>query len=63
MPEQIENRMVCEHEHYKVVCRCHIKGCDIYEDEYFYDFDGDVVCADCMEDYVKEHYRRIFNGY
>ena len=43
MPEQIENRMVCERDYYKVVCRCHVKGCDIYEEDYFYDFDGDIV--------------------
>ena len=63
MPEQIENRMVADYcREYKVVCRCHIKGCDIYEDDYFYDFDGDIVCSDCMEDYVNEHFRRKIYG-
>ena len=63
MPEQIENRMVAEYyREPKIVCRCHFKGCDIYEEEYFYDFDGDIVCSDCMEDYVKEHFRRSIDG-
>lgn len=60
MPEQIENRMVSEPEpKYRTVCRCDSCGSDIYEGDYFYDFDGDIICADCMEDYVKEHFRRI----
>lgn len=63
MPEQIENRMVSEPEpKYRTVCRCDSCGSDIYEGDYFYYFDGDIICADCMEDYVNEHFRRCIDG-
>ena len=63
MPEQIENRMVAESEPmYRTVCRCDSCCSDIYEGDYFYDFDGDIICADCMEDYVNEHFRRCIDG-
>lgn len=63
MPEQIENRMVSEPEpKYRTVCRCDSCGSDIYEGDYFYYFDGDIICADCMEYYVNEHFRRCIDG-
>ena len=63
MTEQIENRMVSEPEpKYMTVCRCDSCGSDIYECDYFYYFDGDIICADCMEDYVNEHFRRCIDG-
>ena len=47
MPEQIENRMVAESEPmYRTVCRCDSCCSDIYKGDYFYDFDGDIICAD-----------------
>ena len=61
MPEQIENRMVVDSQWqpmYKPVCRCDECGGEIYEGNYFYDFDGDIVCEDCKWDYVNEHFRR-----
>ena len=64
MPEQIENRIVVGSEWqpmYKPVCRCGECGCDIYEGNYFYDFDGDIVCEDCEREYVIEHFRRCIN--
>lgn len=63
MPEQIENRMVAEQfePKYRTVCRCESCSSDIYEGDYFYDFDGDIICADCMEEYVNEHFRRCID--
>ena len=64
MPEQIENRMVAEKfvPKYRTVCVCESCSSDIYEGDYFYDFDDDIICADCMEDYVNEHFRRCIDG-
>lgn len=62
MSEQIENRMVAESElMYRTVCICDSCCSDIYEGDYFYDFDGDIICADCMEEYVNEHFRRCID--
>lgn len=61
MPEQIENRMTVESEWqpiYKPVFRCGECEGDIYEGNYFYDFDGDIVCENCYGSYVKKHFRR-----
>lgn len=59
MPEQIENRMVAEWRPvYKPFCRCDVCSGDIYEGNYYFDFDGDIVCEDCERDYVREHFRK-----
>lgn len=61
MPEQIENRMVVDSEWrplHKPFCRCDMCEMDIYEGNDYYNFDGDIICDDCHEDYVKEHFRR-----
>lgn len=61
MPERIENRMVVDEQWqplYKPLCRCDECDGDIYEGDYYFDFDGDVVCENCESDYVKERFRR-----
>lgn len=30
----------------------------IFEGESYYDFSGDIVCKDCLSNYVKEHKTR-----
>lgn len=60
---QIENRMVVDSEHraaFKVVARCMASDCDadIYAGEYFYQIDGDVVCENCIDRFLKDNYRR-----
>ena len=29
----------------------------IYEDDDFYDFDGDIVCYGCIDSYIADHRR------
>ena len=61
MAEQIENRMVVDSEHrsaFKVVARCMECCGDIYAGEYFYQIDGDVVCENCIDRFLKDNYRR-----
>ena len=65
MPEQIENRMVVDEQWqpmYRPLCRCEECGGDIYEGDYYFDFDGDVICENCVRDYVKERFRRCADG-
>lgn len=59
MPEQIENRMVVGNDYHvrKVICRCDQCGGEIYEQDDFYDFDGDIVCEGCIDTYIAEHRR------
>ena len=33
------------------------------QDEYLYDFDGDLVCEECMLDYVRENFRKKTEDY
>lgn len=65
MPEQIENRMVVDSQWqplHRPLCRCDECGGDIYEGDYYFDFDGDAVCENCVSDYVKERFRRCADG-
>lgn len=63
MPEMIENRMVCESDYHtrKVICRCEHCSGEIYEQDDFYDFNGEIVCQGCIDgyidDYLREHRR------
>ena len=63
MPEQIENRMVVDSDYHirKKVCLCDQCSDPIYEDDDFYDFDGEIVCQGCIDryidDYLREHRR------
>lgn len=62
MPYQIENRMVVDTQWkspYKVVARCSECESEIYEGEYFFDFNGDCVCESCKDSYIKENFRRV----
>lgn len=57
----VENRMVVDSEHrsaYKVVSQCNECEGDIYAGEYFYHIKGDAICENCIDNYVKEHFRR-----
>lgn len=40
---------------YKPFCRCEMCDAEIYEDNDYYDFDGYIVCEDCIKDYLKDH--------
>ena len=44
-----------EHKKAEVVDICMVCNREIYEGESYYDFAGDVVCNDCLKDYIKEH--------
>lgn len=59
MPEQIENRMVVDSDYHirKTVCLCDQCCGPIYEDDDFYDFDGDIVCEGCIDSYIADHRR------
>ena len=43
---------------YSIYCRCDECGGDIYYGNYYYNFDGDIICEDCEPSYRKEHFRR-----
>ena len=47
----LQSRPVCE------VCGDHI------QDEHLYDIDGDLVCEECLAEYMKEHYRQSTERY
>lgn len=38
-----------------VVDKCGPCGRDIYTSEEYYDFDGEIVCEDCIYKYLTEH--------
>lgn len=59
MTKQIENRMVTECDYYvrKVICLCEQCGGNIYEQDDFYDFSGEIVCEGCINDYISDHRR------
>lgn len=43
-----------------LICEC----CgEPIQDEYLYDFDGDLVCEECMLDYVRENFRKKTEDY
>ena len=58
----IENHMVRDElweKEYRVVAHCCVCDEEILADgTYYYDFDGDIVCFCCKDDYVDEHYRK-----
>lgn len=38
-------------------CRCDIHDSTFgYESDFYYDFDGDMVCEDCLEDYCRRNF-------
>ena len=37
--------------------------CEHIQDEYLFDFDGDLVCDECLHDYVNEKYRKPTERY
>lgn len=61
--EQIDNRMVVDSEWPEChpVLICELKGCGICEDMDYYDINGDIVCEDCLKDYMKK-FRRVAHG-
>ena len=58
----IENRMVRDElweKEYRVFAHCKVCGEEILADgSYYYDFDGDIVCCCCANDYIDEHFRK-----
>ncbi len=58
----IENLMVRDElweKEYRVFAYCRVCGDEILADgSYYYDFDGDIVCFCCKDDYVDEYYRK-----
>ena len=59
MPEQIENSMLIDRDYHtrKVICRCDQCSGEIYEQDDFYDFDGEIVCEGCIDSYIADHRR------
>lgn len=61
MPKMIENPMEND-ALWEPLCKpkLHCNECDggIYEDDNYYEINGDVVCENCISYYVKENYRR-----
>lgn len=58
---QIENQMVVSstaYPYFRPRARCVDCEADIYEGDYYYDFDGDTVCEGCVRDYVRSNFRR-----
>ena len=60
MRNELENRMVVDSQwhHEKPVCQCEECELGIYEDEEYFDFNGDIVCEDCVMDYVRMNYKK-----
>ena len=60
--EMVENRMVVDSEwerHYKVFAHCCVCGDEILADgSTYYDFDGDIVCSCCKDEYVDFHFMK-----
>lgn len=58
----IENHMVKDElweKEYRVVAHCCVCGEEILADSStYFDFDGDIVCRGCLEDYVESHYMK-----
>lgn len=44
---------------YKTICTCCMCEASIYEGDTYYEVGGDAVCESCIDDYVKENFRRI----
>ena len=51
MQAKVDKLPICD------CCREPIQGEDLY------DFDGDLICEDCMPDYVKQLYRKKTEDY
>lgn len=61
MPEEIENRMVTESQWepvIKPVCQCEMCEGNIYSGNDFYNFNGIVICEDCVRDYVRDTFKQ-----
>lgn len=57
--EMIVNGYVYDETEYRVVAHCCVCGEEILADgTSYYDFDGDVVCYCCANDYIDEHFRK-----
>lgn len=41
----------------KMICRCDQCSGEIYEQDDFYDFDGEIVCEGCFDTYIADHRR------
>jgi len=62
----IENPMVMNIERHDtvshrrlVVDRCDICGYSILEGDEYYDFDGDIVCEECLLDYAHRYRKQV----
>lgn len=59
MPYQVENHMVSGWTRKRdVFCRCDACDTEIQVGEDYYNFDGDIICEDCMREYVNLNFRR-----
>lgn len=47
--------MVKKLDYFKRCCGC---GCQIEAGEHYYDFDGDEVCEECVNEYIDDNFRR-----
>lgn len=59
----VENRMVVDSEwetEYRVFARCcECKDEIIADGSIYYDFDGDIVCRCCKDEYVDFHFMKL----
>lgn len=58
--EKIENRMVVDSEwtDHKPVLHCDDCGSGIMSEESYYDICGDIICEQCIDDYVILNFRK-----
>lgn len=60
LTDRIENPMVRDelwHEPEPVI-ECTDCGRGIYTEEYYFDFGRDIICEDCIRDYMDSNFRR-----
>lgn len=59
MPEIVENNMLRNNDYHvrRVVCLCELCSGEIYEQDDFYDFDGEIVCQGCIDSYIDDYLR------
>lgn len=42
-----------------VVCKCDMCECNLYEGEICYEINGEMICENCIGDYIKEFKTRL----
>lgn len=52
--DAFDRRMDAQQQDYEVAKTCDICSSDICVGEEYYDFDGEIVCNNCIRDYVDD---------